>query len=526
MSTRALQSTDRPHGVYPVQREVAWRRISAPAHSSEEAKMNIQFTSSVALLAVLTATIAGCDQESAVSQEGTAEALPEENAEATSASLPCEDPTISEAEADFSSVYDPFDPRNPDEATRSIADLVVEVRSQDGSTLSAEVASEAEEIRLRFAHALAQVEGAAELAARSSSEEQIEVTYLGREEVQPPRRDAGVELDEGDRDFELPEKYRDDATWLTGFSPATGSVFEVRIPEKFMAFVGAEGESRGANREPAPLLNREPEIHPRHQVGSEDTRVLKGALNTRQNSTNLSRIVSIGGCSGVLVGRHHTLTSAHCVYTSSGWNSATLRVGRNGTDWHGDAVHISGGADAGEQTHTDNDGNIYWISSKYKAALDGGGSTIAWDIALIITPNDHIGASTGWFGYAYGNSSHDDMYNRGYPSCTAPSPPPSCTPNHMFGDSNHCGTGGFSDEEDQYGFSYYGYHSCDASAGHSGSPLYRDDENLGWVVRGVHRGGHRFSDLSSVSNGTASLSFNLITRSRANLISWYKSAYS
>lgn len=436
----------------------------------------------------------------------------------------------------------PFDPDAVDSATRAVSTSVVAVTSADGEAIPAEVLEEVEDMRLRFAHALVVAKGAPYFAARSADEEQIAITYLGKGRVAPAEHDfegsfyATLDAETQPAPYEPPAKYRDDATWVTGFNPVTRSEFEVRIPKELSEMVGADADARRANRQIDPPWTDE--IQPRHQVGSADTRVRKGAIDTAQTSTNLSRIVRFGsgntGASGVLVGKNQVLTAAHRLYGSAGWrNSARIRVGANGSGNHGD-ISLGNGLDDNANATWTADGSLYWVSSLFKAARDNGTSTIAYDIGTVVLPNDPIGEPVGWFTIAdASNVSHDDMFNRGYPNCTAASPPPGCSDQdnwfHMFGDSNNCGTGGFSSAKDSFGYSLYGYHSCDASSGHSGSPLYRYDQNDGWVVRGVHVGVHRWglspSELQSLTDSTAALSVTLITQSRKNLFDTYNAMY-
>jgi hypothetical protein len=147
-----------------------------------------------------------------------------------------------------------------------------------------------------------------------------------------------------------------------------------------------------------------------------------------------------------------------------------------------------------------------------------------YDIGIIVLP-DRLGDAVGWMGYWY--ASVDaletvDKFNRGYPSCNAssdgepriddPADPdrcPSCTTSltvcsasHMYGDAGSCSLGNATNTDGD-GWNRNVRMSCDASAGHSGSPLYLyGDGNVG-ADGSVYYTGH---DIQWTCGGTASSS--------------------
>jgi hypothetical protein len=97
------------------------------------------------------------------------------------------------------------------------------------------------------------------------------------------------------------------------------------------------------------------------------------------------------------------------------------------------------------------------------------------------------------------------IYRRGYPSCNAftsagtpridePSP---CTWNHLYGNTADCEVGEYQ-SQDSDGWSRVVHHSCDASGGDSGSPLYVY-HNGSAAVAAVHFA----SRCETTANGTA-----------------------
>lgn len=418
-----------------------------------------------------------------------------------------------------------FDLEDVDARIEAVADSATRVRFEAG-TESPSARDDARELQLRFAHALTNARPPDYFTTRSADDEVIEITFLGKGRVAPVDDTLAATDDQvpdseptAEADIEVPERYSDGARWIVGFNGETQHEFEVRIPAELADIVGSDAQARGIDRG-APGSE---ELTFRGIVGPNDTRVLKGQQNTAQTSSNLRRIVGFvnagssatasSQCTGTLVGRHHVVSAAHCIYervkngNPAFWKQPGMRVGRNGNDWI-----------AGANTSTGS--RWFWIEAAYKSSADQGGSPAAWDFGLIITPTRHIGDSTGWFGWQYSNSSHDDMYNRGYPF----TPPLSGFGGHMFGDSNQCNTGDFSSQDDSQGYSLVGYHSCDTTGGQSGSPLYRQDGDGDWVVRGVHKGAGN-PNSSTANDGNLWNSFALVTRDRSDTIAYFRALW-
>lgn len=335
-----------------------------------------------------------------------------------------------------------------------------------------------------------------------------------------------------------------DMNEMVAFNPGTQNQFRIRFPEELLRLSTTYGERRGlqhgsADRDPAvgepripgvvdgdaPTVLHDPsnptastrtdhpeagdleksdEVDPLGWSNNFDNRRRLGALNTGITNNPWRKIADMGSCTTALVGPRHGVTAAHCLYNRRNQTWAVNLVvtpGRNGSDGEFGTTIMTTSPPPGTEVW-------YFVPDPWLQP-NPGGQAVQYDFGIIVTP-DRIGerVSTngirlGWFGYWYakGNSLRKvDKYNRGYPVCNGfaswvgeariddpadPSAPPNtgtnlarCDSNHLYGDENICSIGGFSNKNKGWNRNFK--HSCDASAGQSGSPIYfYGDGNVG-----------------------------------------------
>jgi hypothetical protein len=211
----------------------------------------------------------------------------------------------------------------------------------------------------------------------------------------------------------------------------------------------------------------------------------------------------------------------------------------------------------------DGTGWYYVPSQWYQTATPAGGRN-QYDFGLVAFNDDERlgeatsgGVSLGWFGWWYDSDSGLDGYtiaNRGFPSCNARAPvtglgsnpcnimpPPNpgqprvddpgdpgsgvtCLTNHLYGDPSDCDLGEFSASDGTY--NRLAMHSCDASAGQSGSPLYFQNPDGAWVVGLVHRGSSCGMYACSTACGPTNdrpMNAVRITQQYSDIIAWLRS---
>jgi V8-like Glu-specific endopeptidase len=232
-------------------------------------------------------------------------------------------------------------------------------------------------------------------------------------------------------------------------------------------------------------------------------------------------------CTGALIGPRMIITVAHCINTAStnNWSSFTVRPGRDGaTIPFGSSTIPTAGKAA-----------WYFTPAPWR---DPNQTGVQWDIGLIIIP-DRLGDTTGWMGYAALPASElnaKSHYNRGYPLCNPnpprPDTPVGCLPAVLYGDPSTCALGSYTNPGSD-GWNRNIDHSCDTSAGHSGSPLYHyyfNQTQNTWLatVTMVHpfsqcdRGGtNRVCTSTDITPSTA----RRITPDILEVISWLKKTF-
>jgi hypothetical protein len=178
------------------------------------------------------------------------------------------------------------------------------------------------------------------------------------------------------------------------------------------------------------------------------------------------RLADYGGCSATVLSANNSrmvaITAAHCVFTAgNNFSTSKIRPRRNGSTsptWGSWTAYAFG------YYPQFPDGNC---EDNFRSAC------IKHDIALVLATPDSGATPPSGMGWGYRPKSFLDShskYRRGYPGCSNPHSPASCTANNLYGDGG-LSVGSFS-KKDSDNWNRQIRFSSDVNPGDSGSGLY------------------------------------------------------